>query len=127
MEASYERRERRIAMTSTTLEGAPTTISTRAARLAMGAIIAYQILMVVLIFLRPDLDPSWHALSEWAIGPHGWIMSGAFLISATSYAVLFVMLKSQLRGTMGRTGLGMLLICVIGATGVGLFTTDPMP
>jgi hypothetical protein len=54
-------------------------------------------------------------------------MSGAFLISAASYAALFVMLKSQLQGTMGRIGLSILLICVISATGVGLFTTDPMP
>ena len=38
------------------------------------------------LFLRPDLDPSWHTISEWAIGQHGWIMSGAFLISALSYA-----------------------------------------
>jgi len=36
------------------------TISTNAAQLAMGAIVAYQILLIVLIFLRPDLDPSWH-------------------------------------------------------------------
>jgi hypothetical protein len=28
---------------------------------------------------------------------------------------------------MGRIGLGILVICVIGATGVGFFTTDPMP
>lgn len=93
----------------------------------MGAIISYQILLIVLIFLRPDLDPSWHTLSEWAIGPHGWIMSGAFLISALSYAALFVMLRSQLQGAMGRIELGILLICVIGAAGVGIFTTDPMP
>ena len=73
-------------MTSTTLEGTSGAISTAAARLAMGAIVTYQILLVVLIFLRPDLDPSWHTISEWAIGPHGWIMSGAFLISAVSYA-----------------------------------------
>jgi hypothetical protein len=51
----------------------------------------------------------------------------AFLLSALSYAGLFVMLKSQLHGTRGRLGLGMLLICLIGATGVGIFTTDPMP
>jgi hypothetical protein len=80
-----------------------------------------------LIFLRPELPPSWHTISEWAIGRYGWIMSGAFLISALSYAALFVMLKSQLHGILGRVGLAIFLICVIGATGVGKFTTDPMP
>jgi hypothetical protein len=43
------------------------TISTRAARLAMGMIISYQILLVVLMFLRPDLDPD---LSQMAV-EHG--------------------------------------------------------
>jgi hypothetical protein len=102
-------------------------ISTTAARLAIAAILSYQILLIVLIFLRPDLDPSWHTISEWAIGPYGWMMSVGFLISALSYAALFVMLKSQLQGVVGRIGLGILLICVIGAFGVGIFRTDPMP
>lgn len=103
------------------------TISTGAARLAIAAIVSYQVLLLVLIVLRPDLDPSWHTISEWAIGPHGWIMSAAFLISALSYAALGMMLKSQLRGVSGRTGLGILLICSIGAAGIGICTTDPMP
>jgi hypothetical membrane protein len=114
-------------MTSAALASTSAAISTRAARLAIVAIVSYQILLIVLIVLRPDLAPSWHTISEWAIGPYGWIMSGAFLISALSYAALFVMLKSQLHGSLGRMGLGILLICVIGACGVGIFTTDPMP
>ena len=114
-------------MTSTAPARQSATISTNAARLAMGAIVAYQLLLSALILLRPDLAPSWHTISEWAIGRYGWIMSGAFLISALSYGALFGMLRSQLRGTMGRMGLGLLLLCVIGAAGVGFFTTDPMP
>jgi Protein of unknown function (DUF998) len=114
-------------MTRTTSEGMSVAISTRAAQLAIVAIVSYQILLIVLIFLRPDLAPSWHTISEWAIGPYGWIMSCGFLISALSYAASFVLLTSQLRGPMGRIGLGILLTCVIGATGVGIFTTDPMP
>ena len=114
-------------MTSTALARQSATMSTKAARLAMGAMVAYQVLLSALIFLRPDLAPSWHSISEWAIGRYGWIMSGAFLISALSYGALFAMVRSQLRDTLGRIGLGLLLLCVIGAAGVGLFTTDPMP
>ncbi len=102
-------------------------ISIRAAHLAIAATVSYQILLIALLFLRPDLAPSWHTISEWAIGPYGWIMSLAFLISAMSYAALFVMLKPQLHGSLGRIGLGILLVCVIGAAGVGICTTDPMP
>jgi hypothetical membrane protein len=114
-------------MAKTALANPSAAISTTAARLAIGTIVSYQILLVVLIFLRRDLDPAWHTVSEWAIGPYGWIMSGGFLLSAVSYAALFVMLRPQLKGTMGRIGLGILLICATGAAGVGIFTTDPMP
>lgn len=113
--------------TRTALANQSAAISTRAARLAIAAIVTYQVLLIALIFLRPDLDPSWHTISEWAIGPYGWVMSGAFLVSGVSYASLFVTLWSQLKGAMGRIGLGLLLICVIGALGVGILTTDRMP
>ena len=114
-------------MRSAALGSTSAAISIRAARLAVVAIASYQVLLIVLIFLRPDLAPSWHTISEWAIGPCGWTMSGAFLILALSFAALLVMLKSHLHGSLGRMGLGILLICVIGATGVGMFRTDPMP
>ena len=104
-----------------------TAIPRRAARLAIAAVIAYQALLIALIFIRPDLDPSWHTISEWAIGPHGWIMVLAFLLSALSYGSLFVTIRSQIRGLWGKAGLGLLLICAIGTAGVGVFVTDPMP
>jgi hypothetical protein len=104
----------------------PVAISATAARLSIAAMVIYHLLLVLLIFLRPDLDPSWHTISEWAIGPHGWLMTAAFLISASSYAALCLALRSQLPGALGRIGLGLLAICVLGTVGVGLFTTDPM-
>jgi hypothetical protein len=93
----------------------------------MAAIITYQLVLIALIFLRPDLAPSWHTISEWAIGPYGWVMSMAFLVSALSYGAVFMFLRSQVHGVLGRIGLAILLICVVGAAGVGMFTTDPMP
>jgi hypothetical protein len=114
-----------MSRTSGTEHFAP--ISTTAARLAIATIVSYQVLLVVLIFLRPDLDPSWHTISEWAIGRYGWMMSAGFFLSAMSYAAVFVMLRSQLRGAMGRIGQSILLICAMGAFGVSICTTDPMP
>ena len=102
-------------------------ISVPAARLAIAAMLIYHVTLIALIFLRPDLDPSWHTISEWAIGPYGWIMTAAFLISGLTYASLFVAIRSQMRGTLGKIGLVILLICTIGTVGVGIFTTDPMP
>ena len=106
---------------------APSGVSTRAAWLTIGTGVAYQALLGALIFSRPDLDASWHSVSEWAIGSDGWIMSGTFLVCSISYLSLFVLLRRQLRSPMGRIGLGILLTCAVGVAGAGIFTTDPMP
>ena len=98
----------------------------RAARIAIGATISFQVLSAVLIFLRPDLDPNWHTLSEWAIGPFGWLMSVAFLMSALSYGSLAVAARPHARGVIAKAGLTLLVLCAIGTTAVGLFTTDPL-
>ncbi len=103
-----------------------TTISL-AAWLAIAAVITYQLILIMLIFIRPDLDPSWHTISEWAIGPYGWLMSMAFLISAVSYGSLWVAIRSQVQGIWGKIGLAILFTCFIGTVGVGVFTTDPYP
>jgi hypothetical protein len=113
-------------MTDKTITKPVTAISLTAARLSIAAVITYQVLLIALIFIRPDLDPSWHTISEWAIGRLGWIMSLAFLISGMSYGSLFVAIKSQVPGIWGKIGLGILLICTIGTVGVGVFTTDPL-
>ena len=97
-----------------------------AAKLSMIAIIIYQVLLIALIFIRPDLDPTWHTISEWAIGKYGWVMTSAFFISAISYALMFIAIKSELKGIMGRIGIILFFICVVGTFGVGTFTTDPI-
>jgi len=101
-------------------------ISPTAARLSILTIIIYQVLMVALIFIRPEIDPSRQPISEYAIGRLGWIMVLAFLSSAVSYGSLFVAIRSQVRGLWGTLGLGLLAICVIGTAGVGIFTADPI-
>ena len=96
-----------------------------AAKIAIAAIIIYQLLLILLIFLRPDLDPYWHTISEWAIGPYGWLMTIGFIISSISYFALFVTLRKKVSGIVGWIGLGILLICAVGSFGVGAFTMDP--
>ena len=103
---------------------ARTTIS--AAKLSILSVVAYQIILFALIFIRQDLDPYWHTISEYAIGPNGWIMSVGFLVSAISYGCLLMAVRSQIRGVIGYIGLGLLLICTIGVACVGIFTTDPL-
>lgn len=100
--------------------------SVAAARFALLSIIGYQVLLLILILLRPDLDPYWHPLSEWALGRFGWVMIGAFLLAAASYGALFYSLRTSITGVAGKMGLAILGICVFGTIGVGIFVTDPM-
>lgn len=40
----------------------------------MGLAILFLLLLATLHLLKADLDPSWHFISEYEIGRHGWLM-----------------------------------------------------
>jgi hypothetical protein len=92
-----------------------TAISRSAALLAFAGAATFAVLLAALHFLKPGLDPSWHFISEYAIGRHGWVMVLAFLSLALGYVGLFVAIWSQLRTIVGKSELVLLL-----------FTTDPI-
>lgn len=83
-------------------------------------------MLAALHFIKPELDPSWHFISEYAIGEYGWIMVLAFLSLALAYASLLVAIRSQLRTIAGRIGLALLLLSALGLTIAAIFTTDPI-
>jgi hypothetical protein len=101
-------------------------ISTGAARLSFAAAATFVVLLAALHFIKPGLDPSWHFISEYAIGDYGWIMVLAFLSLALGYVTLFVAIRSQLRTVVGRVGLALLLVSALGLTIAAVFTTDPI-
>ena len=96
-----------------------------AARVSLIGAAAFLLLLGSLHFLKPDLDPSWHMISEYAIGPFGWIMQIAFLCMAAACAVLIVALFSQARGVVGRIGLVVLVFAAAGMVIAGINVTDP--
>jgi hypothetical protein len=89
--------------------------------------VVYQLLLILLIVLRPDLPVYSTTISEWAIGKYGGLMVLAFIISALSYLFLSLSLKKEVNGRWGKTGIVLLFICFMGTLGVGLFITDPYP
>jgi hypothetical protein len=101
-------------------------ISLTAARLSFAGAATFVVLLVALHFIKPEVDPSWHFISEYAIGDSGWIMEFAFLSLALSYVSLFVAIWSQLRTSAGRIGLALLLVSALGLTIAAVFTTDPI-
>ena len=103
-----------------------TTISRTAARLSFAGAATFVVLLAALHFIKPGLDPSWHFISEYAIGNNGWVMVLAFLSLAVSYVGLFVAIRSQLRSIVGRIGLALLLVSALGLIIAAVFTTDPI-
>lgn len=113
-------------MTSEAVVTRPQTVTETAARVSFAATVLSTVLIALLHVVKSQLDPSWHVLSEYAIGEYGWIMVLAFITGATGLVALFAALKSQLRTVTGRIGLGCLLVTALGMIIAAVFTSDPI-
>lgn len=109
-----------------TLDQTNAAISPLASRLALVGAALFVVLLVALHFLKPELDPSWHFISEYASGRFGWVMVLAFLALAVGFVSLFVAIRTQVRTIAGRIGLGLLLVSAAGLTMGAIFVTDPI-
>ncbi len=98
-------------------------ISERAIRITLASAALFLVLLSTLIVLKPEIDPTWRFISEYAIGRHGWMMSLAFFSLAASGVATVIALWSQL-GLGGKIGSAFLLIGALGLTLAGVFTTD---
>lgn len=83
-------------------------------------------LVALLHLLKPELDPSWRFVSEYAVGQHGWVMGVGFFALAAGYAAAFLIVRSQVRGVVGFLGLAFLLAAVVGLTLAAFFPMDPI-
>src|SRR4029453_3847068 len=87
---------------------------------------AYQLLLIALILVRPEIDPARKPISEYAIGRLGWLAVVCFPISAAAYACLVVALRHTLRDRLGRIGMIVLSYCAVATVVVGLCVADPV-
>lgn len=110
----------------TTLAGSTVHIPQTAARIALASTTLFVVLLIALHIINPELDPSWRFISEYALGPYGWLMILAFFALAGSCVSLFVAIRSQVPTLPGKIGLALLLITAIGMTIAGIFPTDPI-
>jgi hypothetical protein len=111
---------------SLTLTSPSRAMTVRSSAIALTASIGFVALVMLLHILRPDLAPGGHVLSEYALGPTGWIMTLAFLALAASFAALILVVKPHVPGWRGVVGLLALGIAAVGATLGGLFPMDPV-
>ncbi len=84
------------------------------------------LLLIALHVLRPDLDPSFHVISEYAVGAHGWIMALCFFSLAVGCAGVVAVLAPRVKTVMGRIGLVFMLLAAIGLTMATFFPMDPI-
>jgi Protein of unknown function (DUF998) len=97
-----------------------------AATAALALCIGFVGLVAALHLVRFDLPPQAHVLSEYALGPTGWIMASAFFALAGSFAALLLALRRSLTGWRGTLGMIALALAAIGAAMGGLFPMDPV-
>jgi len=107
-------------------DSSATTISRPAAQLSFVTASLFLVLLAALHILKPDLDPSWHMISEYEIGQYGWVMILTFLSLAASCVSLAVAIWSQVRSIGGRIGLVLLLLSALGMTIAAIFISDPI-
>jgi hypothetical protein len=114
------------ALTAATSKGDVAPRAAAASRIALAGAISFVALLALLHLLKPELDPSWRFISEYAIGTHGWLMAVAFLALAIAHAALALALRPELRGVAGLAASGSLWVSAAGLALAGIFTTDPI-
>ena len=87
--------------------------------------ILFIVLLVLLHFINPTLDPSWNFISEYEVGPWGWLMQMAFLSLSLSCIFMVMALWNKLN-VLGKIGFIMLLLSAIGMIIAAIFKTDPL-
>ncbi len=95
--------------------------SVTAARLSLAAGAATLVLLAALHFLSPELDPSWHMVSEYASGDYGWVLALLFIAWSLCAAALFLAVKPHIRTLGGKIGLGFLLLSALGMALAAVF------
>jgi len=111
-------------VTTTNAETAPALTSFFAT--AAIACFTYALLtIIVLHVLRPDYAPASHMISDYGVGPYGWVMVTWFV--ATSCGCLMLLLglsRSGLNSITARLGVLLLGIASIGLLVSAVFPTD---
>jgi hypothetical membrane protein len=89
----------------------------------VGAILSL-LLIAALHALKPEFDPAWRFLSEYANGRFGWAMRLSFFSMAISCASLFLAVRGDVKTLAGNIGLAFLLAASVGLTMAGMFAMD---
>jgi hypothetical protein len=82
--------------------------------------------IVSLHAIKPEFQPSWRFISEYAIGPWGWIMKLTFVMWAATCVALSLAVPPVVRNRRGRIGAMILLVVGAALLVAGIFPQDPV-
>jgi hypothetical membrane protein len=102
---------------------------TDAAKLAeagIAGILVFVGLVATLHVIDPDRDPISITVSEYVLGPYGWLLSFAALAFGLGVLALTAATTAILPSPRPRTGLTLLTLAGLGMVVVGAFPTDPI-
>jgi hypothetical protein len=93
--------------------------------IAIGGIVYCIVAVVVLHFLRPEYNPINHAVSNYAVGPYGYLMTSAFYALALSVLALAPGLFLSIALTdLSRVAILLLCLASSGVVIMGVFPGD---
>ena len=92
-----------------------------AATISIGSIGAFVAIVAIMHVLRADVDPSWRFISEYELGPYGWLMQAAFILLGLGTAVLTAAIARETRNWMGLIGVVQLGLSALGMLLAGVF------
>ncbi len=93
--------------------------------IALTGVLYFIMAVVILHLLRPDLNPITHAVSNYAAGSFGFLMTLAFFMLALSeFALAWGLARSLASGRRTAAGVALLNLAGIGLVVTGLFQSD---
>jgi hypothetical protein len=96
------------------------------ARIAIAALAYFAVTIVVLHFIRLDLNPISRPTSAYAVGPYSFLMTSAFFsMSVASFALVIGFYRGVLPSTLSRIGLVLLSMWAVGVLIAMIFPMDP--
>lgn len=96
------------------------------ATIALVGVAYFVVVVAVLHFLRPDLNPISRPTSEYAVGQYGFLMSTAFFsFSLGSLALVIGLYRGVSQRARSQVGLALLGVCAVGVLIAMSFPIDP--
>ncbi len=93
---------------------------------SIGFAAIFLVILFLLHFLKPELDPSWRMISEYEIGRFGWMMRLAFFSWGASVLALLITIWPSLQPISGTISRWWFVLIVIALFGAGIFKTNPI-